>query len=149
ISNAIDNIGACLTRPNSSGVWTDPPEPSLAESWTVSDDGLTYIFKIRSGVKFHDDSDVDAAAIVRTLVRHATPSDPAYVEGLYMHVNNSLNRKSIEATDPMTVTIVLDPPDAAYLYRLFHPSAIILSPKSMDTYGKDIASNLVSAGPFK
>jgi len=149
ISNAIDNIGACLTRPNKSGVWTDPPEPSLAESWALADDHVTYTFKIRPNVKFHDGTPVDAHAIVRTLVRHATPSDPAYVEGLYMHVNHSFNRKSIEATDDMTVKVVLDSPDAAYLYRLFHPSAIILSPKSMDTYGKDIASHLVSAGAFK
>ena len=149
ISNVIDNVGACLTRPNSTGVWTDPPEPNLAESWEVSEDGLVYTFTIRSGVKFHDGTDVDAHAIVRTLTRHANPEDPSYVEGLYMHTNHSFNRKSIEAVDDMTVVIELESPDAAYLYRLFHPSAIIISPKALDELGTGIATNLVSAGPFK
>lgn len=149
ISNVIDNVGACLTRPNSSGEWTDPPEPSLAESWEMSEDGLVYTFKIREGVLFHDGSTLDANAIVRSLTRHANPDDPAYVEGLYMHTNHSFNRKSIEAVDDMTVQIELESPDAAYLYRLFHPSAIIMSSQAMDEYGPDIATNLISCGPFK
>ena len=69
ISNVIDNVADYLTRPNSSGNWTDPPEPSLAESWEISADGLTYTFKIRQGVKFHDGSEVNAPAIVRSLTR--------------------------------------------------------------------------------
>jgi peptide/nickel transport system substrate-binding protein len=52
ISNGIDNVSAYLTRPNSSGQWTDPPEPSLAESWEISTDGLTYTFKIRRVTPF-------------------------------------------------------------------------------------------------
>ncbi len=149
ISNVIDNVGAYLTRPNSSGIWTDPPEPSLAESWEISEDGRVYTFKIRPGVKFHDGAELDAHAVVRSLTRHANPDDPAYVEGLYMHTNHSFNRRSIEAVDDMTLRIELINPDAAYLYRLFHPSAIIISPKAMDELGTGIASKLVSCGPFK
>jgi peptide/nickel transport system substrate-binding protein len=149
ITNVHDNVGAYLTQPNSSTVWTDPPEPALAESWDVSEDGLVYTFKIRPGVKFHDGSEVDANAIVRSLTRQVNPDDSSYVEGLYMHSNYTTNRKSIEAVDDMTVSIELETPDAAYLYRLFHPSAIILSSQSLDEYGAGIGSNLVSCGPFK
>lgn len=149
ITNVHDNVGAYLTRPNSSGVWTDPPEPSLAESWEVSEDGLVYTFKIRPGVKFHDGTDLDANAIVRSLTRQVDPEDSSYVEGLYMHTNYTVNRKSISAPDAMTVVIELERPDAAYLYRLFHPSAITLSPASLDEFGAGINTNLVSCGPFK
>src|SRR3990170_4484262 len=52
------------------------PEPQLAESWTVSADGLTWFFKIRPGVKFHDGTDLDAAAVVYNLQRWWDPAHP-------------------------------------------------------------------------
>lgn len=149
IINIVDNLAAYLTRPNASGVWTDPAEGFIAESWTISDDGRTYTFKIRPGMTFHDGTPVDANAVVRSLTRQVNPDDSSYVEGLYMHTNYTSNRKSITAPDDMTVVVELETPDAAYLYRLFHPSAVILSPKSLDELKQGIATNLVSAGPFK
>jgi peptide/nickel transport system substrate-binding protein len=149
ISNVIDNVSAYLTRPNSSGQWTDPPEPSLAESWEISEDGLTYTFKIRQGAQFHDGAPVNALAIARSLTRQVNPEDVSYVEGLYMHVNYTFNRKSITASDDSTLVIELERPDAAYLYRLFHPSAAIISPKALDELKAGINTNLVSCGPFK
>jgi peptide/nickel transport system substrate-binding protein len=149
ISNVIDNVSAYLTRPNSSGQWTDPPEPGLAESWEISEDGLTYTFKIRQGAKFHDGTDVNAPAIARSLTRQVNPDDVSYVEGLYMHSNYTFNRKSIEATDDWTLVVELERPDAAYLYRLFHPSAAIISSKALDELKAGINTNLVSCGPFK
>ena len=44
----------------------------LAEDWTISDDGLTYTFTIRQGVKFHDGSDLDAADVVYSMETNAT-----------------------------------------------------------------------------
>ena len=45
--------------------------PMLAESWEVSADGLVYTFKIRSGVKFHDGSDLDSADVVYSMKKNA------------------------------------------------------------------------------
>src|SRR3990172_8100703 len=44
-------------------------EPGLAQSWTISPDGLTYTFKLRSGVKFHDGTALDANAVKFTFDR--------------------------------------------------------------------------------
>jgi len=147
--NISDNLAGYLTRPNSENKFVGAAEPFVAESWTISDDGMTYTFKIRQGIKFHDGTDLDAAAVVRSLTRQVNPDDPSYVEGLYMHSAYTKNRKSITAPDAETVVIELTEPDVTYLYRLYHPSAILLSPKSLDELGPKINTNLVSCGPFK
>lgn len=149
IINIVDNIAGYLTRPNSNGNWTDPAEGFLAESWTLSEDGKTYTFSIRPGMSFHDGTPVDANAVVRSLTRQTNPDDPSYVEGLYMHTAFTTGRKNITAADEMTVVVELEAPDATYLYRLFHPSAVIISTKALDELQQGIATNLVSAGPFK
>lgn len=146
--NVQDNVGATLTRPHPTD-WTGPAQPGLAESWEISDDGTVYTFTIREGVKFHDGTDVNADAIVRSLTRQTNPDDPSYVDGLYMHTQyGSTNWEDITAEDEYTVKLTLSTPDAAQLHRLFHPAAIILSPAAMDEFGSDIGTNIVSAGPF-
>src|SRR5581483_11408738 len=82
---------------------TDPtgtkPAPDIAESWTVSKDGLTYTFKIRTGVKFHDGSELTAKDVKATYDKIVFP--PAGVtsdrKGQYAVV------EAIEAPDPTTV----------------------------------------------
>ena len=53
--------------------------PALAESWTVSEDGLAWTFTLRQGVTFHDGTPVDAAAVVYNLERMWDPSHPSRV----------------------------------------------------------------------
>src|SRR5690606_32350387 len=50
------NVFEGLTRVDQNGA----VQPGLAESWTVSDDGLSYTFKLHDGVTFHDGSSFDA-----------------------------------------------------------------------------------------
>ena len=147
--NVIDNLAGYLTRPNSQSKFAVEADPFIAESWTISEDGKTYTLKIRQGVKFHDGTDVDANAVVRSLTRQVNPEDPSYVEGLYMHSAYTKNRAAISAPDAETVVIELTEPDVTYLHRLYHPSAVLLSPKSLDELGPKINTNLVSCGPFK
>ena len=51
-------------------------EPDLAENFTVSDDGLTYTFKLRDGVKFHNGRPVTASDVKYSLERAVNPGDP-------------------------------------------------------------------------
>src|SRR5262249_16720571 len=50
--------------------------PGLAESWTISRDGLQYTFKLRKGVKFHDGTPLDAQAAHFSIQRHTAPPHP-------------------------------------------------------------------------
>src|SRR5690606_38777103 len=48
-------------------------QPDVAESWTCSDDGLRYRFKLRTGVRFHNNARLDAAAVVWNFERIFSP----------------------------------------------------------------------------
>ncbi len=102
--------------------------PSLAKSWTVSDDGLVWTFKLEPGHKFADGSNVDAAAVKFSFDRVKAikkgPSD-------YFKVV-----KSVEAPDPDTVVITLNKPFAPFLQTLAVDSGDIVNPKVMK-YEKD------------
>jgi peptide/nickel transport system substrate-binding protein len=56
------------------------PVPGLAESWSVSADGLIWIFVLRSGLSFHDGTQLDAAAVQFNLERWWDPAHP-YLSG--------------------------------------------------------------------
>jgi len=147
-SNILDNVYDRLTQPGEK--WTDPARPALAESWEISPDGLVYTFKLRPGVKFHDGTELNADAVVRSLNRMTDPNDKSYVKGMYMNAEyGNANWEKFEKIDDMTVRLTLKQPDAAQLHRLFHPAAAIMSVKAMDEFGPQVGLNPVGAGPFK
>ena len=78
--------------------------PSLATSWTVSQDGLSYVFNIRDGVKFHDDSDLDAVDVVRSIERAQEP-ESGRTTSLLTRVTE------VVAIDDLTVEVRLSEPD--------------------------------------
>lgn len=147
-SNILDNVYDRLTQPGEK--WTDPARPALAESWEISPDGLVYTFKLRPSVKFHDGTELNADAVVRSLNRMTDPNDKSYVKGMYMNAEYGVaNWEKLEKVDDMTVRLTLKQPDAAQLHRLFHPAAAIMSVKAMDEFGPEVGLNPVGAGPFK
>ncbi len=117
--------------------------PVLAESHTVSKDGLTYDFKLRQGVKFHDGTPFNAEAVKATLERAVNPENK-----LARH--NQFNRiAKVDATGPFAVRITLKEPFAPFINSLAHPSAGMISAAALKKYGnKDIGFNPVGTGPF-
>lgn len=109
-------------------------EPELAKSWTVSDDGLVYTFSLVEGAKFPDGSPLDAEAVKYSFERTmGLGSCAAYL----IQASNFDLIKSVEATDPTTVTVTLARPSADLLVAFASPSASIVNPKQVEANGGD------------
>lgn len=126
------------------------PQPAIAEGWTISGDGLTYDFRIRSGLTFHDGTDIDAGAVLRTFRRMIDSSDPTRPDLSFALDNlGGANVLGFEAPDASTFRINLAQPDAAILGRLSRPDMVIISPKALEEHGQEIGLNFVSCGPYR
>ena len=124
--------------------------PGLAESWTVSKDGLRYTFKLRRGVAFHDGSPFNAEAVKFSIERQINPEHPFNKLGKYPFANFFFgNVKAVEVVDDATVEFVLKEPRASFLAVLTAGAASIVSPTAVRKLGADYPSQPVGTGPFK
>jgi glutathione transport system substrate-binding protein len=117
--------------------------PVLAESYSVSKDGLVYTLKLRKGVKFHDGTDFKADAVKANFDRVTNPDNKLKRYGLYSNIAKT------EVVDEYTARITLKTAFSAFINNLAHPSGVMISPTALAKYGKDIASHPVGTGPFK
>ncbi len=134
---------------------TTEVEPALAESWTISDDGLTYTFKLRKGVKFHDGTDFNADAVVFNFNRWNDPKSEFKFEGDSFDYYDSMFGpeearviKSVKAVDESTVEFQLNNPQAPFLQNLAMPPFSIASPSAIEKEKENFKSNPVGTGPF-
>jgi len=117
--------------------------PALAESWKISADGLTYTFKLRSGVKFHDGTEMSAED-VEWCVRFAM--DP---QNVATGINFLTNVREVKAKDKLTVEFTLKQPDALFLAVLADISPFVVVPKGSVPSGKTrISKAPPGTGPF-
>ena len=124
--------------------------PGLAQSWDISKDGLTYTFKLRPNVKFHDGTPLTAEAVRFCFERQMNDKGPYYATGTYPYVKGFLgNVAGVEVIDPLTVQIKLKAPLTPFLQYLAHHSLYVYSPEALKKFGKDIVKNPVGTGPFK
>jgi len=116
--------------------------PELAESWKWDGD-TTLTLKLRKGIKFHDGTDFDAAAVKFNLDRILDPETKSRLRGEIGEV------KSVEAVDASTVRLQLKYPSVGLLATLAQAPGMILSPTAVKKLGKDVARQPVGTGPFK
>lgn len=116
-------------------------EPGLAESWTASDDGLTYTLKIRD-TKFSDGSPLTAEDAAYSLLR--IRDDPTSLwSDSYKVIDTAV------ATDAHTLTIKLKNPSAPFLSTLALPNASVISKKGMESLGPDAyGEKPIASGAF-
>ncbi|MEK7433951.1 MAG: ABC transporter substrate-binding protein [Cyanobacteriota bacterium] len=124
-------------------------EPHLAESWKVSDDGLTFTFTLKKGIKFHDGSEFNAEAVKFNYDRQMDKKDPNRFNGKFEYWDLFFtNVLKMEAKDN-TITFTLKEKDPTFLPNLALFTMGIASPKAIKEFGKDFFKNPVGTGPFK
>jgi peptide/nickel transport system substrate-binding protein len=84
-------------------------EPVLAESYEVSEDGLTYTFKLHEGVLFHDGTELTAEDVKYTYDFYGNPDNASTIQGNFFGIG------SVEAVDTYTVVVNMDQVNAASL----------------------------------
>ncbi len=118
-------------------------EGALAESWDVSEDGLTYTFHLRPGVLFHDGTPLKASDVKFTFDRWVDPETASTSAAELAAVAN------IETPDDATVVMTLNAPDASLLATLAGGSAVIYSQAFVEANNNDVSQVAMGTGPFK
>jgi peptide/nickel transport system substrate-binding protein len=148
----------------------------LAETWDVSDDGLSWTFNLREGVKFHDGDDLDAAAVCANYERWMDFPEPMhdttvayYYNNLFGTFNNGespTGNDYLEGCDAdgLTVTINLKDVSANFPGAFSMATTAILSPSTLEqiddseftsiddglpAYTQEVSGILAGTGPFK
>ncbi len=116
------------------------PVPHLAESWEMSEDGLTWTFHLRRGVRFHDGTPFNAEAVAFTLNRLVATGIGGRLPQL----------KETVVVDEYTVELRLTEPAPMFPFDLASDYIGMLSPAAVEKYGEDFGIlNMVGTGPFK
>lgn len=128
------NIFEGLTRVDQNG----EVQPGLAESWTISDDNLTYTFKLQDGVTFHDGTAFDAEDVKFTFDRILAEDSTNAHREFFTPIT------SVTVVDPLTVEMTLDKVIGRFLFDLGRGDAVIVAPESADNN----ATMPIGTGPF-
>lgn len=143
------NLYETLVKFNTSG---SELLPGLAESWTVSEDGMRWVFKIREHVTFHDGTDLNAQAVAFNFNRWMDMDSP-YHAGHFSYWQSSFGGfpgivKSVNALSDFSLEIILSEPFSPFLSILTQPAFGIASPDAIIKYNESLKYNPVGTGPF-
>lgn len=146
--------------------------PELATQWEVSDDGLTYTFRLRTDVSFHDDPcfpggkgrRMTAQDVRYSLERCCDPATRSVqfwafrdkVAGATEYYDAKLEKKEkadlhvsgLQAPDDSTFRIQLIRPYAPFIYYLVNSLGCVVPREAVEKYGRDYFQHPVGTGPF-
>lgn len=147
--NASAELGIPLTSVYDTLVVQDPSTgevlPGLAARWEISDDGRRYRFHLREGVRFHDGTNFDAAAVVANL---AYVTDPDHHSQKAIFLLGPFDRA--ETVDRLTVDLILREPFSPLLDSLAQVYLGMASPAALDRWGPaEYSFHQVGTGPYR
>jgi peptide/nickel transport system substrate-binding protein len=139
VANMVDYVVETLTAMSPDG----KIQPWLAESWTVSPDGLTYTFKLRKGVLFHDGTPFDAKAVKWNFDRLKDPQ-------VRVPIRAPFPIKETEVVDASTVKVTLTRPSSPFISALSWTTSAMVSPAAADKQGNEYKNivHAVGTGPY-
>ncbi|WP_343081014.1 ABC transporter substrate-binding protein [Ostreiculturibacter nitratireducens] len=128
--------------------------PGLAESYEISEDGLSYTFHLRAGVKFHNGREMTADDVKYSLDRVTDPATQSPGAGFFGSIAGFENAgpdglSGVEVVDPATVKITLSRPDATFLHVMALNFASVVAKEAVDEAGADFGKKPVGTGAFK
>jgi oligopeptide transport system substrate-binding protein len=145
---------------------TAEPIPGTAESWTISEDRKTYLFKMRDGARWSNGDPVTAHDFVYSWKRLVTPGLASqyayqlfYIENAEKYYNGEIddfNQVGVAAVDDSTLEVKLRNPVPFFLSLLYHHSLYPVHRPTIEKFGKidsrvskwTLPGNLVGNGPF-
>jgi peptide/nickel transport system substrate-binding protein/oligopeptide transport system substrate-binding protein len=128
-------------------------EPALAERWDVSPDGLTYVFHLRRGVKFHDGSTLLARHVVASWNRALAPATKSGAASFRFPIKGAKEYNGgtgsgipgVSARDDSTVVVTLSEPLAIFTKMLAMPVAAVVPDHPATNFGE----HPIGTGPWK
>ena len=131
--------------------------PGLAESYEISEDGQTFTFHLRPGVKFHNGREMTAEDVKYSLDRVTNPETQSPGAGFFgsiqgydaMADGSATSLDGVKVVDPSTVEITLSRPDATFLHVMALNFASIVPKEAVDAAGGDFGKKPVGTGAFK
>jgi ABC-type transport system substrate-binding protein len=131
------------------------PTPGLAESWTVSDDGLVYTFTLREGLKFSNGRDLTTEDVKYSFERLLDPNVPAptayyfdFLEGTEAYRNGASDEVSgIRIVDARTIEFTFTRSEATLMKRFALPPGYIIAREGVEA-AENFGFEPLGAGPF-
>ena len=131
--------------------------PGLAESFDLSEDGKTYTFHLRKGVKFHNGREMTADDVKYSLDRVVNPATLSPGAGFFASIKgyeeetagSAEDLAGVTVLDPLTVKIELTRPDATFLHVMAINFAHVVPKEEVEKWGADFGKHPVGTGSYK